>query len=245
MAQAIQHLLISDLDDTLIGDPEALAKLAQKAATWAGFAFAYASGRSCASMRQSIEEHGLPAPVALIGSVGTEIQYYPDSGAFGDWPGDRADQWSADGVRAAFANTARLIPQPESEQTDFKVSYHCEDATEEELEHFLQILSEDAIDAGYIYSSNRDLDFLPSGVDKGTAAAHLARALELTENLVMVSGNSSNDASLFNHGFHGIVVGNAHEELKEHGRRRDAYIAEKAYAAGVLEGIEYHLKHGA
>jgi sucrose-6F-phosphate phosphohydrolase len=245
MTVPIQHLLISDLDDTLLGDDAALNEFAARVAQWPGFVLAYASGRSCASIRKSVETTGLPAPLALMGSMGTVIEHYPGTEAFGDWPEARAERWAADGVRSALEQAGRLTLQPESEQATFKVSYFCPDATEDELQRYLEMLTEAAIDANYIYSSRRDLDFLPAGVDKGTAAAYLADALNVPANLVFVAGNSANDTALFNHGFNGIVVGNAHDELKDHGRQRDAYLATRSHAAGVLEGIEYHLKHGA
>jgi hydroxymethylpyrimidine pyrophosphatase-like HAD family hydrolase len=92
-----------------------------------------------------------------------------------------------------------------------------------------------------VYSSNRDLDVLPAGVDKGSAAAFLASHFGFQPRQVVVAGDTGNDASMFTHGFRGIVVGNAQAELKSL-CSPDVYKSDGSYADGVLEGLEYWLR---
>ena len=63
--------------------------------------------------------------------------------------------------------------------------------------------------ADLIDSSNRDLDVLPAGVSKGSAAKYLAGRWSIPKSRVIVAGDSGNDESLFVQRFPGIVVANA------------------------------------
>ena len=133
-----------------------------------------------------------------------------------------------------------LVPQPDHAQSAFKVSYFLPDAEAERLRGFSAMLKDAGVEADLVYSSRRDLDFLPPGVNKGTAAAYLASRWHLTPDRVLVAGNSGNDVDLFRHQFHGIVVGNAHPELKRLGGHR-VYLAREDHARGVVEGLRHWL----
>ena len=87
-----------------------------------------------------------------------------------------------------------------------------------------------------VYSSNRDLDVLPRGVNKGSATAYLASQWSFAGMRVIVSGDSGNDLAMFENGFLGIVVSNAHRELKRLDSSR-VYQANRPHAAGVREGL--------
>jgi hydroxymethylpyrimidine pyrophosphatase-like HAD family hydrolase len=56
---------------------------------------------------------------------------------------------------------------------------------------------------------------------------------------VLVAGNSGNDAKLFEHDFHGIIVSNAHEELKRYADQPRIYLSPHARADGVRDGLRY------
>jgi hydroxymethylpyrimidine pyrophosphatase-like HAD family hydrolase len=95
------------------------------------------------------------------------------------------------------------------------------------------------LDFAFVYSSGLDLDVLPPGVDKGSAAERLAGELGYTADKIFTVGNSANDAALMEGGFRGIAVNNAHEELKALDRPQRVYVARKSRADGVLEGIAH------
>ena len=130
--------------------------------------------------------------------------------------------------------------QPAEFLSDYKISYYVETASVDFLAEIKQTLGELSCHVYLIYSSNRDLDVLPRGVNKGTASAYLASFWSVPEQQVFVSGDTGNDLSLFENGFRGIVVGNAHTELKNL-RSDQIYHAQKCYAAGVQEGLSYWL----
>lgn len=234
-----QHLLVSDVDDTLLGDDQALRTLVDwYESKGSQLRLVYASGRFVDSICESIDSTDLPIPDAIIGGVGTEIRRYPSKEPIGDWQERMSAHWNVDTVRAVLAEESDLERQPEPFQSEFKQSYFLYNAAPARLEQLKQKLLDAGIETNVIYSSQRDLDFLPAGVNKGTAAAFLAEYWDLEFDHVMVSGNSANDSDLFQQGFLGIVVGNAHDELKELDGPR-IYQAEQGFAAGVLEGIRH------
>jgi sucrose-phosphate synthase len=127
-------LLVSDVDDTLLGDDRAVSEFVEsyeKAQGW--LLLACASGRFAPSIVSSILETDLPEPHAIIGGVGTEIVRYQDATRLDDWPERLASGWSDDRVVATLEGVSRLRLQPAPAQSQFKVSYLIEDARPGEL----------------------------------------------------------------------------------------------------------------
>jgi sucrose-6F-phosphate phosphohydrolase len=234
------NLLISDLDGTLLGDQRALDEFkswyVQKEDE---LRIVYSSGRFLESICESIELHGLPAPAGIICGVGTEIHDLMAGERVADWPSCR-QTWSAEAVRAVCATIDSLEEQPRHLLSDFKVSYYGDDLTEIELARLERKLESLGQDVSIVYSSNRDLDILPAGTNKGTAARFLSERWSIGADRVIVAGDTGNDAGMFCCGFRGIVVGNARPELKSV-RGTNVYHAKLHFAAGVLEGLKHWL----
>lgn len=236
----IDHLLlVSDLDGTLIGDESALMRFAE----WHErhrdrVTLAYATGRLFDDVRQLIAATDLPEPRAVIGAVGSDIRLFDSGQSLADWPPVSRTTWDAGRVRAALASDLRLTDQPRDVQTSCKVSYFGYDLTPGELEEVAQALKDAGLAADITYSSRRDLDVMPEGVNKGSAVCHLARLLGRREDEVIVCGDTGNDLAMFRCGFRGVVVGNAHRELKALASEQ-VFVASAYCAGGVLEGVEY------
>lgn len=239
-----RYLLISDLDDTLLGDEAALTRFRDFYANTCAsrFVLAYASGRFYDSIRKDIETTDLPEPDYVLGGVGSDLRHYPDGESDSEWIEHISANWSAEKVRHILKEYARLEPQPEDSQSDFKVSYDYADADSEALNRLQADLKAAGLRTKLIYSSNRDLDVLPEKVDKGQAGAFLAKRLGIDGARVLGAGNSGNDATLFEHGFKGIAVANAHEELLQLADKTGAYASPEGYADGVRDGINHWLK---
>jgi mannosylfructose-6-phosphate phosphatase len=234
-------ILVSDVDYTLLGDDAALARFARWiAARRPDWRVVYASGRFVASLLESVAATDLPEPDALIGGVGTEICLMPGSKPLPAWQEQLREGWDASAVRRALARFSDLTLQPAEFLSPLKVSYYAIDADRGLLAQVGAALAAAGVRAKVIYSSCRDLDVLPAAADKGAAAAFLCRYWGNESCRVIVSGDSGNDAPLFRPEFRGIVVANAHNELKALAGPR-VYLAARPYAAGVVEGLEHWL----
>lgn len=231
-------LLVSDVDGTLLGDDPATVAFAAWHERRREVRLALNSGRFTASLQRSIERTALPAPDALVGGVGTEIRLGPDWDLLDGWPA--ADGWNAAVVREALENHPRTRLQEEEFLSEHKISAHAVDLTLGELVEIEEALAAAGVAARVVYSSARDLDVLPCGVDKGTAALRLASHWGIPPERVIVAGDSGNDAAMFRIGARGILVGNAQADLRK-AAAGDVYPAAASYAAGVIEGAEYWL----
>lgn len=236
-----QHLLISDLDNTLLGDDAALRRFV---AWYEGrrqrLALVYSSGRSCASIEESLRAHPLPSPVAIVGGVGTEVWRFPSREPWPAWSERLSAGWAAERVDAVAREFADLEPQPAELCSPWKRSFFARDWSRERLGELRAALRAAEIRAEVVYSSRRDLDIVPAGANKGAAARFVAAELGYTAEAVLVSGDSGNDLAMFQCGFRGIVVGNAHRELCALESER-VYRSPLAMADGVRDGLIHWL----
>jgi sucrose-6F-phosphate phosphohydrolase len=230
-------LLVSDVDGTLLGDERAVREFAR----WYADArrtlhLALNSGRFFHSVRESARLAGLPEADAYIGGVGTDICFPPAGERLAGWPEIDA-AWDESVIRGVCAEFGELKLQPDEFLSPYKISYYGHHLDAAYLEQLRQRLAAAGQKVRIIYSSRRDLDVLPAGANKGAAVARLAKHLGIDPSRVIVAGDSGNDLDMFQQGFRGIVVANAHPELKAL-RDPNVFHATKSHAAGVLEGLE-------
>jgi sucrose-6F-phosphate phosphohydrolase len=236
-----ESLLVSDLDFTLLGDDRALEQFADwYEARRSALRLVYASGRFYESIVDSIQSTALPEPDAVIADVGTDMRWYGSGAPVPGWRERMTRCWDFRRVRAALTQFPTLQLQQEAFQSQYKVSYFAPAATDRLLSAVRHALQEADLLTDLIYSSDRDLDVVPSGANKGTAAAFLARHWGLSEERVLVSGDSGNDLAMFLQNFRGIIVANARPELKAMAGR-NVFLSQFAYANGVLDGVRHWL----
>ena len=240
-------LLVTDLDNTLVGDDAALEELnhlLERHRQEHGTKIVYATGRSLALYRELTAEQQLLQPDALVAAVGTEIYLKDDDNPDTEWAYKLSQGWDRDLIVASAAHFADIVPQPDTEQRPFKVSYFLtEEAAVEVLPRLESLLQERGLSAKLVYSSGRDLDILPHNSDKGWAMQFLRQRWGIDATRTVVCGDSGNDISLFSVGEErGIIVGNAQPELGLWYDLNPAdyrYRAQAACAGGILEGLKY------
>lgn len=242
-----QFLFVTDLDNTLVGDDAALKELNQQLEQHRQehhTKIVYATGRSPLLYRQLTQEKTLLQPDALVASVGTEIYFNNSDTPDPQWEQKLSQGWDRDLVVATSAHFADLVPQPESEQRPFKVSYYLtEEAAIEVLPRLESVLQERGLSVKLVYSGSQDLDILPRNADKGLAVKFLQQRWNLDPTRTVVCGDSGNDIALFSVGEErGIIVGNAQSELRlwyDLNPAEYRYFAKASCAGGILEGLHY------
>jgi sucrose-6F-phosphate phosphohydrolase len=238
-----KFLLVTDLDNTLIGDDDALKRLnvwfKAHRQTY-GSKLVYATGRSLKSYQRLVAQSSLLEPDVLIASVGTEI-YYPDDALDEAWSSLSSD-WNRAGIAAIAQHFPQLIPQPESEQRPFKLSFVLTPENRSILPELEAQLIAKGMEAEIIYSNDHDLDIVRRKVNKGSALTYICQVLGFTAEHTVVCGDSGNDIALFTANTLGIIVGNARRELlqwHQDNPESDPYLAQAHYAAGIIEGLKY------
>lgn len=240
-------LFVTDLDNTLVGDDQALAELngalSQHRQEY-GTKIVYATGRSLALYQELQTEKKLLQPDALIVAVGTEIYLNSSDTPDAAWKEKLSQKWNRDLVVATTAHFADLVPQPDSEQRPFKVSFYLTEAIAVEVLPQLQSsLQNQGLDTKLIYSGGKDLDILPYHSDKGLAMQFLREKWGISPEQTVACGDSGNDIALFSVGEErGIIVGNAQSELLQWHKANPFnyhYLAQANCAGGILEGLNY------
>lgn len=240
-------LFVTDLDRTLIGNGAALDRLNQILAAYRhdfGTKIVYATGRSRKSYQDLAATHQLLTPDALIAAAGTEIYIGGATQSEPEWVNKLSINWQREQLVAIASRFADLNPQPSSEQQPFKVSYYLSaNVVSAALPELQSLCQAQQLDITAIYSSNRDLDLLPKGGDKGRAVQFLRTHWQIDPTETVVCGDAGDDISLYEYGDErGIIVGNADPELRlwhELHRVSYHYLAVAEYAVGILEGLQY------
>ena len=234
---ATHWLFVSDVDDTLLGDDEALARLASALENARdAIQIAYNSSRPIASVLKSIAvQPRLPVPDYVIGALGTEIACAPDWSLLDGYASRLNDDWWRDEI-ATWMNGLGFQPHADEYQTRFKVSYDV--PGEENHRRIVTRLEALGYRVKVIYSGDKNLDIIPAGAGKGEAADYLRRRLGLEVDRVVVAGDSANDRDLFKTSFKGIVVANA-DRVMQALSGSHIYHTRASYAAGVLEGLQH------
>lgn len=233
--------LVSDIDNTLIGDKNNLQILITWLRNNAGdMVFGVATGRPLESAVEILKKNRVPFPDVLITSVGSEINYgselTPDNG----WANHIRHQWRRDDLANAMRDIPGVKLQKPENQREFKISYIADPALIPSVEIIYQHLQALNLQAQVIYSHNEFLDILPMRASKGHAIRYLAYKWGLPLKQFLVAGDSGNDSEMLIGDTLAVVVGNHSSELEHLRGLEQVYFAQKDYAGGILEGLEHY-----
>jgi len=237
------RLLSSDLDGTLLGNPEATQRFKT---AWQSLPantrplLVYNSGRLIDNMRKLVASDQLPAPDYYICGLGTQV-FDEKAGRILDEDNRLLDEgWNLERVEAVAAVFPGLRRQPDEFQAQYKSSWFLENAKPEQLRDLEQQLASSGLAVNIVYSSHRDLDILPKQGTKGAALQRLCAKLDIPLEAVLVAGDTGNDSSMFRlPGVRGVIVDNAHPELFEATVDIPIYTARRVLADGVLDGLRH------
>lgn len=233
--------IASDLDQNLLGDPQALPKLIEllrrnrKSAR-----FAIVTGRRLDSALKVMKKHKIPEPDILITSSGTEIYYSPELIADIAWSGHIDHHWLPHKINVLLSDYPGLKKQPKSEQSRFKLSYFI-DTEIADLETIRTMLLQEELTAHLQVAFGQFMDILPMRASKGLALRYVAERWQIPLEHIFVAGGSGADEDMMRGNTLAAVVANRHhEELSQLEDISGIYFAEKPFAAGILEALKHY-----
>jgi len=235
------RLFSTDLDGTLLGNPEASQRFK---AAWTALSPAarpllvYNTGRLVDDLRRFVDNGTLPAAEFYIGGVGTQIFDVKAGRMLDELHAHLAEGWDLARVREITARFPGVRPQPDEFQHEFKSSWFLDRATPATIRELKRQIADTGLKVKIVYSSSRDLDVLPRNATKGGALSWLCTRLDVPLDSVLVAGDTGNDSSMFRlPGVRGIIVENALPELFEATVDIPTYSSRQIIADGVLDGL--------
>lgn len=239
-----QRFIISDIDDTLIGDAPALQEfLAYLEGAKRNYSFGIATGRHIESALDILEQWEVPLPDVFVTSVGTEIYYgaylMKDSG----WEKHINFRWEPLKIHEVLSSCEGLELQIEENQRPFKISYLIDQQKSDRLKlsrsTIIKHLRQNHLAANVIVTQSKFVDVLPIRASKGLAVRYLSYRWGIPTKHFLVAGDSGNDEEMLKGEMLGVVVGNYSQELEKLKDRPRIYFAKNSYAKGILEGLQY------
>ncbi|MCO6414021.1 MAG: glycosyltransferase [Thiogranum sp.] len=234
--------LFTDLDQNLLGDPDALADLLNLIrGNRQCISFGIATGRALESALGVMKRFGIPMPDVLITSVGTEIYYAPQLTADLAWSRHINYLWNAAAVRQTLAEVPGLELQPKNAQSRFKVSYYIDPSKAPSIDELHSLLHQADLAVNTYVSFGQYLDIVPVRASKGLALRYFANLWGIPLEHILAAGGSGTDEDMMRGNTLAAVVANRHEE--ELGKLTDLqriYFAKRPFAAGIMEAIAHY-----
>lgn len=237
----VQRMVVSDIDNTLIGDRAGIATLARVLRDRPrGYGFGVATGRHLPSAIDILHQMRVPPPDVLITAVGSEIHYGPRLQPDIGWRRHIQHLWRRDALVALLASVPGLTPQPDAQQSDFKISYNVDAAQAPTPRALAAMLRDAKLHANLIHSHQAYLDVLPVRASKGQAIRYLAYKWGLPLRSFLVAGDSGNDLEMLLGDTLAVVVSNHSAELEHLRGLEQVYFSEAPCAFGIIEGMAHY-----
>ncbi len=204
----------------------------------------FVTGRYLKLMRDGISKYQPPLAKYYICDVGTSI-YNEEFERVKEWDEVQTKIWNmhdSSYIREVLSEVTFLKEQEKIKQNKFKQSYYVEDG--ENVDLVLKKLEEAKIKCEVIYSYDTEeeiglLDVQPKGINKEGALEFVRSKLGVSKRDVLYSGDSGNDYHPLTAGYKGVLVGNAHDDLKKKLEGK-VYIAKENYVLGIIEGAKHY-----
>ncbi|MFT6465995.1 glucosylglycerol-phosphate synthase [Halopseudomonas sp.] len=227
-------ILATDLDGTFLGgDPDNRQRLYQLIDAHPHIQLIFVTGRGLEVVVPLLSDPAIPRPDYIICDVGATLvdghtlqAVYPlQSEIEATWPGEQV-------VAARMADFPGIDRQTVPQQR--RCSYFCDEgAVTDEVRQAVESLGCDLL-----YSADMYLDCLPAGVNKGSTLRRLIEHLAVSEDEVLVAGDTLNDLSMYEQGFKGVCVGESETALLDATADRAKVLhARLSGCGGILEAF--------
>jgi HAD superfamily hydrolase (TIGR01484 family) len=199
----------------------------------------YVTGRPIETVKQFCTHGYLPNPHFVIGDHGTHIvdgvNFYPveylQNPIIQKW--NNGNSMLRELLREEIGIQLQPLDPP------YRIAYYYDpnllkDQTLEKI-----------INAGFDFVQSCDmyLDILPRGISKGSSLLNLIKYLDISPEIVITSGDSLNDLSLFQTGLKSIAVSNSEPKLLEEIKKlNNVYLSPFPGLSGVIDGIQFYEK---
>lgn len=234
------RLIVTDLDNTLTGDDEALERFKALIDTHKNIGFGIATGRRLDSAMQLIEQLGLPQPDLIDTDAGTQLHYGAGLTPDRSWQKSIGYAWKPDEISKVLSEVEGLYRQDDEHQSEFKISYELDMKVGPSISKIKTMLREAGVRARVLLSLGMFVDIIPVRGGSDYSMRHVLWKWGFAPEHVLVAGDSGNDVGMLLGRTLGVVVGNHSKELNRLKNRPRVYFAEASHAAGILEGIEYY-----
>lgn len=237
----VQRMLVSDIDNTLVGDKAGLARLlGELRGRGRDLGFGIATGRTLDSALLILKQWRVPVPDVLITAVGSEIYYGRNLRRDVSWSNHIRHLWRRDALERVLSAIPGLALQKPENQREFKLSYNVDPLAMPDLRGLQAVLRGQRLHARLVYSHEAYLDVLPVRASKGHAVRYLAYKWGLPLRAFLIAGDSGNDEEMLLGDTLGVVVANHSPELEALRGLEQIYFARAPYAAGILEGMAHY-----
>ncbi len=244
----LDEFLIVDIDDTLLGDPDAVKPFLDYIKSQSPtLGFGVATGRDIGSARKILQDNGIDNVLFYISSVGSEIYYKDERSPDTGWTSHIKKKWKPE----SLLNVLNLLPSltlqtsPEA-QREYKISYNLVDGYK--MEDVIPVIHKELtarkLSYHLIHSHKSMIDILPYRASKGKAIRYLSHKWNIPPHKIYTAGNSGNDADMLTGSIRGIVVANHEPELTAYKNRKLIYFSKHKYAAAIIDGLTYWKKQG-
>ena len=234
--------IISDIDQTLLGDPAALRRFSDTITeNRKRLTFGIATGRRIDAALAILKKHELPTPDVLISSLGTRIHYGAALTEDRWWADHVNYDWNRDRVRRVLDDLPGLKLQKKEKQSPLKVSYFYDASKAPSVDEITTLLHQEELTTNVLLSFGQFLDVIPSRASKGQALRYAALRLDIPLEHILVAGGSGADEDMMRGNTLAVVVANRHhEELSALVDLERVYFSDQPGAAGLLDAIEHY-----
>ncbi|MBF0274790.1 MAG: HAD-IIB family hydrolase [Nitrospinae bacterium] len=235
------RVLISDIDNTLVGNDEALNELLNKLkGAQCKVGIGVATGRSLPLTLAVLKKNKIPVPNILITSVGSEIYYGPKLVQDVGWTNHINYRWKPLDIKKKLNNIKGISMQAAEGQGNHKISFNVDAQIAPTPKEITSFLRKAGIYANVIYSHEAYLDILPIRASKGLAVRYCAVKWGIPIDRFLVAGDSGNDEEMLRGNTLGVVVGNYSPELEHLRKDSNVLFAKGHFAFGILEAIDHY-----